>query len=100
MPKDVFGRDPDFGEREEILGFEENARLARIFASLGVEKIRITAGEPLLRHDLERLTAMLARIPGLDLTLTTNGSLRAEKTQALKDAGLRRVTVSLNSLEN
>ena len=100
MPKGVFGRDHQFLEREQLLTFEETARLARIFASLGVRKVHITGGEPLLRRELERLIAMLACIPGLDLTLTTNGSLLAEKAQALKEAGLRRVTVSLDSLDD
>ncbi len=100
MPKEVFGRDHQFLEREQLLTFEETARLARIFASLGVRKVRITGGEPLLRRELERLIAMLGCIPGLDLTLTTNGSLLAEKAQALKEAGLRRVTVSLDSLDD
>ena len=100
MPKEVFGRDYAFLKREKLLSFEEIARLARIFASLGVEKIRVTGGEPLLRRELERLIAMLAQVPGLDLALTTNGSLLAEKAQALKDAGLQRVTVSLDSLDD
>src|SRR6516225_8287215 len=100
MPKEVFGRDYQFLEREKLLSFEEIARLTRLFASLGVEKIRLTGGEPLLRRQLERLIAMLACIPGLDLTLTTNGSLLPEKAQALKEAGLRRVTVSLDSLDD
>jgi len=100
MPKEVFGRDYHFLEREKLLTFEETARLARIFASLGVEKVRITGGEPLLRRELEGLIAMLAPIPRLDLTLTTNGSLLAEKAHALKEAGLRRVTVSLDSLDD
>jgi GTP 3',8-cyclase len=100
MPKEVFGRDYQFLAREKLLTFEETARLTRIFASLGVEKVRITGGEPLLRRGLERLIAMLACIPGLDLTLTTNGSLLAGKAPALKEAGLRRVTVSLDSLDD
>ena len=100
MPKEVFGRDYQFLEGEKLLSFEEIARLTRLFASLGVEKIRLTGGEPLLRRQLERLIAMLACIPGLDLTLTTNGSLLPEKAQALKEAGLRRVTVSLDSLDD
>jgi cyclic pyranopterin phosphate synthase len=100
MPKEVFGRDYQFLERAQLLAFEETARLARIFAALGVEKIRVTGGEPLLRRHLENLIAMLARIPGLDLTLTTNGSLLADRAQTLKDAGLRRVTVSLDSLDD
>jgi len=100
MPKEVFGRDYRFLVRAELLTFEEIARLARIFVGLGVEKIRLTGGEPLMRRDLERLVAMLARIPGLDLTLTTNGSLLAQKARVLKEAGLTRVTVSLDALDN
>jgi cyclic pyranopterin phosphate synthase len=100
MPREVFGSDHQFLGREHLLTFEEAARLARIFASLGVEKVRITGGEPLLRRDVESLVGMLASIPGLDLTLTTNGSLLAEKARALREAGLRRVTVSLDSLDD
>ena len=100
MPKEVFGRDYEFLDRAELLTFEEIFRLARIFAGLGVEKIRLTGGEPLVRKDLERLIEMLAGIPGLDLTLTTNGSAPPRKARALKDAGLKRVTVSLDSLDN
>jgi cyclic pyranopterin phosphate synthase len=100
MPKEVFGRDYRFLERRELLTFEEIERLARAFVAHGVEKIRITGGEPLVRRDVERLVALLSAIPGLDLTLTTNGSLLAEKAQVLKDAGLRRVTVSLDSLDD
>jgi cyclic pyranopterin phosphate synthase len=100
MPKEVFGRDYPFLPRAELLTFEEIERLARAFAGLGVEKIRITGGEPLVRRDVETLVAMLARIDGLDLTLTTNGALLAAKAQALKDAGLRRITVSLDSLDD
>jgi GTP 3',8-cyclase len=100
MPKEVFGRDHQFLEREQLLTFEEIARLARIFKAIGVVKIRLTGGEPLVRRDLERLIEMLARIPDLDLTLTTNGSLLAQKAKVLKEAGLQRVTVSLDSLDN
>jgi GTP 3',8-cyclase len=100
MPKEVFGRDYPFLPRAELLTFEEIERLARAFAGLGVEKIRITGGEPLVRRDVETLVAMLARIDCLDLTLTTNGALLAAKAQALKDAGLSRVTVSLDSLDD
>jgi cyclic pyranopterin phosphate synthase len=101
MPKEVFGRDFQFLPSSQLLTFEEITRLARLFVGIGVEKIRLTGGEPLLRRDLERLVAMLAGIDGLrDLTLTTNGSLLAQKAQALKDAGLRRVTVSLDSLDD
>jgi GTP 3',8-cyclase len=100
MPKEVFGRDYAFLPREELLSFEEIERLARVFAAHGVEKIRLTGGEPLVRRDLELLVAMLARIEGLDLTLTTNGSLLPQKAQALADAGLGRITVSLDSLDD
>ncbi len=100
MPKEVFGRDYRFLERRELLTFEEIERLARAFVAHGVEKIRITGGEPLVRRDLERLVAQLAAIPGLDLTLTTNGSLLPQKARPLREAGLRRVTVSLDSLDD
>lgn len=101
MPKEVFGQSFRFLPQAEILSFEEIARLARIFVDNGVEKIRLTGGEPLLRRDIEKLVEMLARIDGLrDLTLTTNGSLLVKKAQSLKDAGLKRVTVSLDSLDN
>ncbi|HLF39580.1 MAG TPA: GTP 3',8-cyclase MoaA [Burkholderiales bacterium] len=100
MPKEVFGNDYQFLERREILTFEEIARLARVFRGLGAEKIRLTGGEPLVRRRLEQLIEMLARIPGLDLTLTTNGSLLKRQARALKDAGLQRITVSLDSLDD
>src|SRR5205814_3249981 len=99
MPRDVFGPDYAFLPKSELLSFEEIARLARIFKDHGVEKIRLTGGEPLLRRNLERLIEMLADIPGLDLTLTTNGSVLAKKARVLKAAGLTRVTVSLDSLD-
>jgi cyclic pyranopterin phosphate synthase len=99
MPRDVFGPDYAFLARSELLSFEEIARLARVFKDQGIEKVRLTGGEPLLRKNLERLIEMLAAIPGLDLTLTTNGSLLAKKARALKAAGLTRVTVSLDSLD-
>ncbi len=100
MPKEVFGRDYRFLDRRELLSFEEIEQLARAFTAHGVEKIRITGGEPLVRRDLERLIEQLAGIDGLDLTLTTNGSLLPQKAKALRDAGLRRVTVSLDSLDD
>ena len=100
MPKEVYGRDYAFLPRRDLLTFEEIARLARVFAGLGVEKIRLTGGEPLIRRDVERLVEMLAEIPALDLTLTTNGAVLAQKAQALKDAGLGRITVSLDSLDD
>jgi GTP 3',8-cyclase len=100
MPKEVFGRDYEFLARGELLTFEEIERLARVFAGLGVEKLRITGGEPLVRRDLETLVEMLARVPGLELALTTNGALLEQKAQALADAGLDRITVSLDSLDD
>src|SRR5215212_7584368 len=101
MPKEVFGRDFQFLPSSQLLTFEEITRLARIFVGLGVEKIRLTGGEPLVRRDVETLVAMLAPLDGLrDLTLTTNGSLLARKARALKEAGLQRITVSLDSLDN
>jgi GTP 3',8-cyclase len=100
MPKEVFGKDYAFLERDALLSFEEIARLARIFHALGIEKIRLTGGEPLVRRNLERLIAMLSAIPGLDLTLTTNGSILGRKAPALREAGLRRVTVSLDALDD
>ena len=101
MPKEVFGRDFQFVPYGQLLTFEEITRLARIFIAHGVEKIRLTGGEPLVRRDVEKLVAMLAGLEGLrDLTLTTNGSLLARKAQALKSAGLTRVTVSLDSLDD
>jgi cyclic pyranopterin phosphate synthase len=87
-------------ERAEILTFEEIERLAAVFVRLGVQKIRITGGEPLLRKDLERLVARLAKLPGLaDLSMTTNGSTLSEKAAALKSAGLRRINVSIDTLD-
>jgi cyclic pyranopterin phosphate synthase len=122
MPKEVFGRDHQFLPRSELLTFEEITRLARAFVANGVRKIRITGGEPLVRRDVERLIAMLSEIriapapakpappllagsveptpADLDLTLTTNGALLPDKAQALADAGLKRVTVSLDSLDD
>jgi cyclic pyranopterin phosphate synthase len=101
MPREVFGPDFAFLPRAEILTFEEIARLARIFAGLGVDKVRLTGGEPLVRRNLDRLVAMLAEVDGLDdLALTTNGSLLAAQAPRLASAGLRRVTVSLDALDD
>ena len=99
MPKEVFGRDYRFLDRKAILDFEEITRLAGAAVSLGVEKLRLTGGEPLVRRDLERLIAMLAELD-VDLTLTTNASLLPAKAQALKDAGLGRITVSLDAMDD
>jgi cyclic pyranopterin phosphate synthase len=100
MPKEVYGRDFQFMERSQLLSFDEIHRLVKISRAHGIEKVRITGGEPLVRRQLEKLIALLAQEPGLDLTLTTNGSLLKQKAQALKDAGLNRVTVSLDSLDD
>lgn len=101
MPKEVFGRDYAFLPRAEILSFEEIARLARIFVSLGVEKVRLTGGEPLLRKDLDQLVSQLSAVEGLrDLTLTTNGSLLARQAEGLRRAGLKRLTVSVDALDD
>ena len=100
MPKDVYGRDFPFLPHAELLTFEEITRVAAVFVRAGVRKVRLTGGEPLLRRNLERLVAMLAALPGVDLTLTTNGALLAKKARALRDAGLTRVTVSLDALDD
>jgi cyclic pyranopterin phosphate synthase len=100
MPKEVYGSSYRFLPRAELLTFEEIERLARLFASQGVEKVRLTGGEPLLRREVEKLVAMLARVPGLDLTMTTNGALLPQKARALAAAGLTRITVSLDSLDD
>ena len=105
MPKEIFGKDFAFLPRDQVLTFEEIERAARIFVSLGVAKLRITGGEPLVRRNLPDLIAMLAAIRRpdggeLDLTLTTNGSALRALARPLADAGLRRVTVSLDSLDD
>jgi cyclic pyranopterin phosphate synthase len=100
MPREVFGPDFQFLNRSQVLTFEEIARLARLFVAQGVHKIRLTGGEPLVRRDLHKLVAMLAALPDIDLTLTTNGALLAQQARALKAAGLKRVTVSLDSLDD
>jgi cyclic pyranopterin phosphate synthase len=100
MPKSVFGRDYAFLPREQLLTFEEIDRVARAFTRAGVTKVRLTGGEPLLRRDLDRLVAMLAREPRVDLTLTTNAALLADRARPLRDAGLSRLNVSLDSLDD
>jgi len=105
MPKAVFNSDYQYLPHNDLLSFEEIARIAQLFVAHGVEKIRLTGGEPLLRKNIERLIAMLAgmkTVSGkpLDLTLTTNASLLARKAHSLKDAGLQRVTISLDALDN
>ena len=101
MPKEIFGREYQFLDRREILSFEEISRLTRVFVDQGVEKVRLTGGEPTLRRGLPKLVAMLSEIESVkDLTLTTNGSRLAELARELKEAGLDRVTVSLDSLDD
>ncbi|TAM66042.1 MAG: GTP 3',8-cyclase MoaA [Microbacteriaceae bacterium] len=105
MPKEIFGRDYAFMPREELLTFEEIARIVRVAIGHGVHKVRLTGGEPLLRKNLEELVAMLSELRTLDghpldIALTTNGSALAVKAQSLKDAGLQRITVSVDSLDD
>ena len=101
MPREVFGPEYQFLQRDELLTYEEIARLSRIFIAHGVEKLRITGGEPLVRRDVDHLMALLAPIEGLkDLTLTTNGSLLKQQADKLAAAGLKRITVSLDSLDD
>jgi GTP 3',8-cyclase len=100
MPKEIFGSDYPYLPHNEVLTFEEITRLARIFVAHGVQKIRLTGGEPLVRKDLHLLVGMLSKVPGVDLTMTTNGALLARNAQALKEAGLGRVSVSLDSLDD
>lgn len=107
MPKDVFGAEHRFLPKSELLTFEEITRLANIFVALGVRKIRLTGGEPLIRHQVEVLVRMLKELPiadsqqsGIELAMTTNGSLLAQKAQTLKDAGLDRLTLSLDSIND
>ena len=101
MPAEIYGERYQFLPKSEILTFEEITRIVRLFVALGVNKVRLTGGEPLVRQNLENLIAMLAEIDGIeDLTLTTNGYLLARKAAALKAAGLQRITVSLDSLDD
>ena len=101
MPKEAYGSDHAFLPRAEILDYEEIERVVRAGIRLGVRKVRLTGGEPLVRRGLERLVSMLATIEGIDdLTLTTNGSLLASKAESLAEAGLHRVTVSLDALDD
>jgi cyclic pyranopterin phosphate synthase len=102
MPKEVFDADYAFLPHDEVLTFEEIVRVAKLFHTVGgIEKVRLTGGEPLLRRDIERLVGLLREaLPAVDLTLTTNGSALKAKAGALKAAGLDRITVSLDSLED
>ena len=101
MPAETYGERYEFIPKTELLTFEEITRLTRIFVGLGAVKVRLTGGEPLVRNELEKLVAQLSRIEGVnDLTLTTNGYLLPQKAQVLKDAGLQRVTISLDTLDD
>jgi cyclic pyranopterin phosphate synthase len=100
MPKEVYGRDHVFLERRELLSLEEIARVVGVFAQLGVRTVRITGGEPLVRRNVEYLVELLREIPDLELALTTNGALLPQKAEALARAGLDRVTVSLDSVDD
>jgi GTP 3',8-cyclase len=100
MPKEVYGRDYRFLERRELLTFEEIERLARVLVARGVRKLRLTGGEPLVRREVERLVELLAAIPSAEVTMTTNGSLLPQKARSLAEAGLQRVTISLDSLDD
>ncbi len=99
MPKEIFGPDYQFLPRSQLLDFDEITRLVRIFKELGVAKVRLTGGEPLLRKNIEHLIEKIAAIGGLDIALTTNGSLLKKKARSLRDAGLNRVTVSLDAID-
>jgi len=100
MPREVFGSDHPFLPRSEILTYEEIARLARLFHRLGARKLRLTGGEPLLRRDLGELVSMLRELPGVEIALTTNGALLVHRAEELAAAGVDRVTVSLDSLDD
>jgi cyclic pyranopterin phosphate synthase len=100
MPKEIFGRNFQFLDRDELLSFEEIQQLAKAFHEIGVRKIRLTGGEPLVRKQIEQLVAMLSVLPDTDLTMTTNGILLPSAAEDLKAAGLKRVTISLDSLED
>ena len=101
MPAEIYGERYQFLPREQVLSYEEIARLVKVFVNLGVSRVRLTGGEPLLRQDLQTLVAMLAGMEGVDdLSLTTNGYLLADQAQPLKDAGLKRLTISLDTLDD
>lgn len=101
MPKEVFGKQYQFLPQEQLLSFDEIEQVTRAFVALGVRKVRLTGGEPLMRKDLESLIARLAALPGVqDIALTTNGSFPLERVHSLKAAGLKRMTVSLDALDD
>ncbi|MBC8506672.1 MAG: GTP 3',8-cyclase MoaA [Anaerolineales bacterium] len=99
MPKEIFGHNYEFLPRADLLTFEEITRVAHVMAHIGIRKIRLTGGEPLLRRDIEILVRLLAQIPNVELAMTTNASILEAKAHALKDAGLNRITVSLDALD-
>jgi cyclic pyranopterin phosphate synthase len=99
MPKEIFGKDYEFLRKEQLLSFEEIVRLAQTFRAHGVRKFRLTGGEPLMRRNIEELISRLSEIPDVDIALTTNGSFAVERVKSLKAAGLQRMTVSLDSLD-
>ena len=100
MPREHFGPNYQYLPRSEILSFEEIARIARIFVALGVRKLRLTGGEPLLRKDIHKLIELLRTLGDIDIAVTTNGSLLSEQAERLAEAGLDRITVSLDSLDD
>lgn len=101
MPAEIYGEQYEFLPKAQMLTFEETSRLVKLFVQLGTKKLRLTGGEPLVRNSIENLVAMLCQIKGVDdLTLTTNGFLLEEKAQALQNAGLQRITISLDSLDD
>ncbi|MCH7624680.1 MAG: GTP 3',8-cyclase MoaA, partial [Chloroflexi bacterium] len=101
MPAEIYGERYEFLPRQDLLTFEEITRLAGILVGLGVEKVRLTGGEPLVRNDIDKLVSQLARLEGIrDLTMTTNAYLLPQKARALKDAGLQRITISLDTLDD
>ena len=100
MPAEIYGERYEFLPKADLLSFEEITRLTRILVKLGVVKVRLTGGEPLVRNEIEKLVAMLSEVEGIeDLTMTTNAYLLPQKAKALKNAGLRRITVSLDTLD-
>lgn len=101
MPKEIFGKDYQFLPQSELLSFDEIVRIAETFAALGVNKIRLTGGEPLMRKNLEQLISRLVKIPGIDdIALTSNAVLLVKKAKQLKEAGLKRVNISLDAIED
>ena len=101
MPAEIYGERYEFLPRQDLLTFEEITRLAGILVGLGVEKVRLTGGEPLVRNDINKLVSRLAPLEGIrDLTMTTNAYLLPQKAKALKDAGLQRITISLDTLDD